>query len=290
MWKVEHMKKLGETIDADFENFKVVLVKASKLKAAKITELTMMMNDYLDQEVPDGQIPVHVTPHIVSEKILKLYDKAGQWEAALADEVKRGGDLRSGADNLNDEHHRIWISIYRKYHNIPDDDDAEPTGESPASGAPLRTYQVLAPTAAEIADNDRGLLSGAREVREAAVERVAARKELFMRSPDTANAARQYKSPPTPQNSLDKVFQLFHGQMEKDSAVNEALADDLRSTAEERRFKMRAAERADLNLSIERWTALRQHSTDQEAQQYSALIQRAQEKRLETYLANGICL
>ena len=72
MWKVEHMKKLGETIDADFENFKVVLVKASKLKAAKITELTMMMNDYLDQEVPDGQIPVHVTPHIVSEKILKL--------------------------------------------------------------------------------------------------------------------------------------------------------------------------------------------------------------------------
>ena len=149
---------------------------------------------------------------------------------------------------------------------------------------------MLASTAAEIADNDRGLLSGAREVRKAAVERVAARKELFMRSPDTANAARQYKSLPTPQNSLDKVFQLFHGQMEKDSAVNEALADDLRSTAEERRFKMRAAERADLNLSIERWTALRQHSTDQEAQQYSALIQRAQEKRLETYLANGICL
>ena len=104
------------------------------------------------------------------------------------------------------EHHRIGISIYRKYHDIPDEDETEPTGESPASGAPVRTYQVLAPTAAEITDNDRGLLSGAREVRKAAVERVAARKELFMRSTDTANAARHYKSPPTPQNSLDKVF------------------------------------------------------------------------------------
>ena len=100
------------------------------------------------------------------------------------------------------EHHRIGISIYRKYHNIPDDDETEPTGESPASGAPVRTYQVLASTAAEIADNDRGLLSGAREVRKAAVERVAARKELFMRSPDTANAARQYKFP----TDTDKVY------------------------------------------------------------------------------------
>ena len=100
------------------------------------------------------------------------------------------------------EHHRIGISIYRKYHNIPDDDETEPTGESPASGAPVRTYQVLASTAAEIADNDRGLLSGAREVRKAAVERVAARKELFMRSTDTANAARQYKFP----TDTDKVY------------------------------------------------------------------------------------
>ena len=47
VWKNDHMKKLGDTIDADFENFKVVLVKASKLKTPKITELTMMMNDYL---------------------------------------------------------------------------------------------------------------------------------------------------------------------------------------------------------------------------------------------------
>ena len=147
------------------------------------------------------------------------------------------------------EHHRIGISIYRKYHNIPDDDETEPTGESPASGAPVRTYQVLASTAAEIADNDRGLLSGAREVRKAAVERVAARKELFKRSTDTANAARQYNisSPPTPIRFT-------------------VLDDDVRSTAEEGRLKMRAAEHADLNLSIERWTALRQHSTDQEAQ------------------------
>ena len=105
------------------------------------------------------------------------------------------GKLNTRRNWENDEHHRIWISIYRKYHNIPDDDETEPTGESPASGAPVRTYQVLASTAAEIADNDRGLLSGAREVRKAAVERVAARKELFMRSPDTANAARQYKFP-----------------------------------------------------------------------------------------------
>ena len=98
------------------------------------------------------------------------------------------------------EHHRIGISIYRKYHNIPDDDETEPTGESPASGAPVRTYPVLAPTAAEITD-DRGRLSGAREVRTAAVD-VAARKELFMRSPDTANAARQYKFP----TDTDKVY------------------------------------------------------------------------------------
>ena len=27
------------------------------------------------------------------------------------------------------EHHRIGISIYRKYHNIPDDDETEPTGQ-----------------------------------------------------------------------------------------------------------------------------------------------------------------
>ena len=194
--------------------------------------------------------------------------------------MRGGGDLRYGADNLNDEHHRIWISISRKYHNIPDDDEAQPFVESPASGAPIRTYQALALTAAEIDDNDRGLLSGASEVREAAVERVDARKELFMRLPDAASATRHYKSPAKPQNSLCKVFQLFHGQMKKDSAVNEALTDDLRSSAEELRSKMRAAERAELNTSIERWTALRQHASGQEAQQYSALIQQAQEKLL----------
>ena len=147
------------------------------------------------------------------------------------------------------EHHRIGISIYRKYHNIPDDDETEPTGESPASGAPVRTYHVLAPTAAEITDNERGLLSGAREVRKPAVERVAALKELFMRSPDTAMRTLHgnISSPPTPIRFT-------------------VLVNDLRSTAEERRLKMRAAEHADLKLSIERWTALRQHSTDQEAQ------------------------
>ena len=145
------------------------------------------------------------------------------------------------------EHHRIGISIYRKYHYIPDDDETEPTGESPASGAPVRTYQVLASTAAEIADNDRGLISGAREVRKAAVERVAARKELFMRSPDARTLHWNISSPPTQIRFT-------------------VLADDVRSTAEERRLKMRAAEHADLNLSIERWIALRQHSTDKEAQ------------------------
>ena len=62
---------------------------ASKQKTAKITELTMVMKDYLAQDVPDEQMPEQATPHFVSEKILKLFDKAGQWEAALADKVKR---------------------------------------------------------------------------------------------------------------------------------------------------------------------------------------------------------
>ena len=137
------------------------------------------------------------------------------------------GKLNTWRNWENDEHHRIWISIYRKYHNIPGDNETEQTGESPASGAPLSTYQVLAPTAAEIADNDCCLLSGARKVLKASVEGVAARKELFMCSPDTANAALQYKFPA----DTNKVY-CFGRQPPLHS----------------------------------RGTALHQHSTDQEAQ------------------------
>ena len=77
------------------------------------------------------------------------------------------------------------LSICKKYHNIPDD-EAEPSVESPATGVPTSHLSkpgprphCLAQTAEEIADNDRDLLSGASEVREAAVEH----KELSCAQP-----------------------------------------------------------------------------------------------------------
>ena len=91
---------------------------ASKQKTAKITELAMIMNDYLAQDVPDRQMQERVTRHIVSGKILQLLHKPvcvkQDWLTESNAEETFGLELTL-PDNLNGEHHSIWISNYLNF-------------------------------------------------------------------------------------------------------------------------------------------------------------------------------
>ena len=162
----------------------------------------------------------------------------------LVVKVKHREDLLSGAwaYKLNNRHHSIWTSIDWKYHNIPGHDKAEVIRSG--MSVPLHTNQVLAPTAAEIAANIWGLLSGASEVHEAAA---AVFKVLFLGTPNTTKTAQQQKSKPSQHSSLNLDFFSWN------------LADNLCSySAKEQPCKMHTSKRAD--PISERWTVLCQHS------------------------------
>ena len=154
------MKNLGETIDADFDVFKV----ASTQKTAT-TELTMMIKGYLAQDVSHWQMQAQITQCIImSGKLEKLQ--------------------RKSPESVECSTKHCWKQVNRKQHrmtksNVEETCSLEPTTwtTSPATGVPTSHWSkpgpaphCLAQTAAEIADNDCDLLSGASEVREAAVE------------------------------------------------------------------------------------------------------------------------
>ncbi len=84
-------------------------------------------------------------------------------------------------------------------------------------------YQGTPPSAFEILDNDRVVLTGALEIQEEAEERVDARKQLFLASPSGC-AARNYKATPPPASNMDKVIALFQTQAEKEDSFNTAFA------------------------------------------------------------------
>ncbi len=80
--------------------------------------------------------------------------------------------------------------------------------------------------------NDRVIVTGAREIREEAEERVDVKKQLFLNSPPSGSA-RNYKVLQPPVSNMDMVLALFQTQVEKDDSINTTFAEDMRSAAEE---------------------------------------------------------
>ncbi len=50
----ELIRKLGETVDSDWNRIKVVLIPHSKTTQAVIVELVGCINEYLALDIPDG--------------------------------------------------------------------------------------------------------------------------------------------------------------------------------------------------------------------------------------------
>ena len=226
-------------------------------------------------------MPPHILQLHLALWLTSCMKKAGKQDAQLADEQKHGRDRRSGADNIeNEDHKMLWITIFNKYHEEFDDKG------QPKKGVPApqpQQYQGAPPTASEISENERVVVAGARDAREEAVERVQVRKELFSSPNGGAGASgRNYKSPPTPLNSMDKVLTLFQQTSEKEDGVNAAFADELRSSVDERRQRMRLQERSALNAEIKEWQQQRLLSTDErEKATFTALIEKNQAKLLD---------
>ncbi len=64
-----------------------------------------------------GVIPPKIVPKTLSFWLAVCMKIAGRWDAELADEQKHGDDRRSGADNIENEGHKmLWITIYNRYH------------------------------------------------------------------------------------------------------------------------------------------------------------------------------
>jgi hypothetical protein len=93
--------------------------------------------------------------------------KAGKWDAQLADEQKHDGDRSSEADNIeNEDYKMLWITIYNRYH-WEYNDKGVPKRQALVDGPDSNStqYQGTPPSAVEILDNDRVIVTGSREIR-----------------------------------------------------------------------------------------------------------------------------
>jgi hypothetical protein len=135
-------------VDSDWNRMKVALIPHSKTKQAVI---------------PDGQIPPQIVPKTLSSWLASCMKKAGKWDAQLADEQKHGGDRRSGADNIeNKDYKMLRITIYNRYHG-EFNEKGQPKRQASVVDPDLTSqYQGTPPSAAELLDNDRVIVTGAR--------------------------------------------------------------------------------------------------------------------------------
>eukprot|EP00291_Cryptomonas_curvata_P020449 CAMPEP_0172157496 /NCGR_PEP_ID=MMETSP1050-20130122/3821_1 /TAXON_ID=233186 /ORGANISM="Cryptomonas curvata, Strain CCAP979/52" /LENGTH=204 /DNA_ID=CAMNT_0012826727 /DNA_START=544 /DNA_END=1158 /DNA_ORIENTATION=+ len=184
MLSKEIIRKLGESVDSDLSRMKVALIPHSKVKQAVIVELVDCINEFLARNIPDGQIPPQIFPKTLSTWIASCLNKAGKW-----DTTRRRAEAWWRLSQWSREYRKrgyqvLWIAIYSRYHQEYND-KGQPKGQASvnAPDVTVTQYQGALFSAAEILDNDRVIVTGAREIREEAEERVDARKQLFLSSP-----------------------------------------------------------------------------------------------------------